>query len=93
MPIIRSREMLAIDLRTYGEDGAAALIDRLSDAQLQQIYDRADHFLLDERYATPSGGSREYSWALSMAAIEVIEGSARDLRRKRRVLKGIYPGY
>ena len=31
--------------------------------------------------------------ATSLAALEVIEGRPRDLKRKNRRLKGIYPGY
>jgi hypothetical protein len=31
--------------------------------------------------------------ALALAAVDVLEGASRDLRWKRRRLKGIYPGY
>jgi len=91
MPVQTSRELLAIDLRTYGEDDAADRIEGLSEADLPRVFERADHYLYDDRYATPSGASPFIAWALAMAAVEVIEGKARPLRWKRRKLKGIIP--
>jgi hypothetical protein len=91
MPVETSRELLAVDLRTYGEDAAAARIEGLSVADLRRIFKRADHYLYDDRYATPSGASPLIAWTLAMAAVEVIEGKARPLRWKRRKLKGIWP--
>ena len=92
MPIVQERELTAIDLRTYGEDEVAARIPALADAELQRIHDRADHYVYSDEYARPSGASPYLSWAIAMAAVEVIEGQARPLRWKRRKLKGIYPG-
>lgn len=85
--------MLAVDLRTYGEEELAAQVIGMSREQLQPVYDRAHHYLMAKEYATPSGASPLFSWALAMAAVEVVEGRARPLRWKRRKLKGIYPGH
>ena len=84
--------MLIIDLRTYGEDRVATVLRDASDEQLRQIAERADHYLYGGEFATPSGASPLFSWALARAAVEVIEGVPRDLRWRRRKLKGIYPG-
>ena len=90
--VVTSPEMLAIDLRTYGEDDAAGQIEKLSESELEQIFERADHYLYGPKYSTRSGASPYPAWALSMAAVEFIEGRPRPLRRKRRKLRGIYPG-
>ena len=92
MAIMREPAMLAVDLRTYGEDNLAERVARMSRAELQPVYERAHHYLMSDEYATPSGASPPYSWCLAMAAVEVLESSARPLRWKRRKLKGIYPG-
>ena len=93
MPVETSREMLIIDLRTYGEDAVADAIASAPETQLSQVFDRADHYLYSDTFATPSGASPLLAEALARAAVEVIEGAARPLRWKRRKLKGIYPGY
>ena len=84
---------LAIDLRTYGEDEVADEIEQLAPEQLARIWERADHYVYAPEYARPSGASPLLAWALAMAAVEVVEGQQRELSRKRRKLKGIYPGY
>jgi hypothetical protein len=85
--------MLAVDLRTYGEDALADRVAAMRRDQLQLVYDRADHYLLSREFSTPSGASPYFAWALAMAAVEVLEGTQRPLRWKRRRLKGIYPGH
>lgn len=92
MPIVQEPELIAIDLRTYGEEEVARRIPTLSADDLQRVYDRADHYVYSDEYARPSGASPYLAWAIAMAAVEVIEGEARPLRWKRRKLKGIYPG-
>ena len=91
MPVTTSRELLAIDLRTYGEDEVARRIGTLPEEQMERIFDRADDYLYDDENATPSGASPLLAWALSKAAVEVVEGNPRDLRWKRRKLKGVWP--
>jgi hypothetical protein len=92
MAVFQEPALIAIDLRTYGEEDVADRITALSDEQLQRIYARTDHYLYSEKYAMPSGASPLIAWAVAMAAVEVIEGTERPLRWKRRKLKGIYPG-
>ena len=92
MPVTRDPEFIAVDLRTYGEDNAAASVPGLSPDDLHRIYERADHYLYSDEFATPSGTSPYLAWAIAMAAVEIIEGKQRPLRWKRRKLKGIYPG-
>lgn len=93
MPVWSRPDLLAIDLRSYGEDDAAERVLHSSVDELQRIYDRADHYLYGDKYAKSSGGSPLIAWALAMAAIEVMEGAGRPLRWKRRKLKGIYPDH
>jgi hypothetical protein len=93
VPVVTSRELLTVHLRTYGEDAVATAALDADDAQLKAIFDRADHYLYSDEFAKPSGASPFIAEALSRAAVEVIEGTPRPLRWKRRKLKGIYPGY
>jgi hypothetical protein len=93
MPVSTTRELLIIDLRTYGEDAIAEAVAGATDMQLAQVFDRADHYLYADDFAKPSGASPFLAEALSRAAVEIIEGAPRPLRWKRRKLKGIYPGY
>ncbi len=93
MPVSTTRELLIIDLRTYGEDAVARAITDADADLLQQIFDRADLYLYSDEYAKPSGASPFLAEALSRAAVEIVEGAPRPLRWKRRKLKGIYPGY
>jgi hypothetical protein len=92
VPVITSREMLIIDLRTYGEEAVAAALRDADEEQISQITDRADYYVSRAEFATPSGASPLLSWALARAAVEIIEGEPRELRWRRRKLKGIYPG-
>ena len=85
-------ELLAIHLRTYGEDEAAAKIPALDEETLQRIFDRAGDYAVSDELAKPSGAGVLFAEALSRAAVEVIEGRPRRLRWRRRKLKGIYPG-
>ena len=93
MPVPTSRETLAIDLRSYGERDAAGRVGALSDSDVERISERADHYLSEDGYARPAGEDTAKTWALAMAAVEVIEGrSPSRLRWPRRKLKGIWPG-
>ncbi len=83
MWIHQTRELLAIDLRTYGEEALAAKVPDLTDDQMKRIGERAA-----ENACTGMLLAR----AAALAAIEVLEGRPREPRWKRRKLKGIYPG-
>ena len=93
MPISCTPEMLAVDLRTYGEDDLAERVLSAEPGMLERIFGRADHYVYSDEYASPSGGSMLLSKALALATIDVIEGQPRPLRWKRRRLKGISPGH
>ena len=43
MPVSTTRELLVIDLRTYGEDAVAAAVMHMSEETRERIFDRADH--------------------------------------------------
>jgi len=81
-----TREMLAVDLRTYGEDRLAATVENMPDDVLLRIGE-----LAFEKASGPKG-ERLLAKALALATVEVVEGKARSLRWSRRKLKGIYPG-
>jgi hypothetical protein len=91
--VVVQRDTLAIDLRTFGEDDLADRVPALGDADLARIWERADHYVYSDEHALKSGGSMLIGKALALAAVDVLEGASRDLRWKRRRLKGIYPGY
>jgi hypothetical protein len=76
-------ELLAVDLRTYGEDELASKVPSLDSATLERIGRRAGELVA----TTPL-----WATALVRAAIEILEGGPREPRWKRRRLKGIYPG-
>lgn len=79
-----AREDLAQDLWAYGEDELAVRALEFSDLEMGRIGVVAGRLLLDEEYATPSGASMFLAKACAMAAVEVIEGERRPLKRKRR---------
>lgn len=84
MPVIVDRETLALDLRSYGEDELAHRVAAIDDQDLADIGERADDYL----YGEANGLIPK---AVTLAAIEVLEGTGRPPRFKRRKLKGIYP--
>jgi len=87
LPFMRERVGLG-RIRDALEAGPGSEVDYLlptltvCDERLAQIEQRA--------VESPPGASRLRAWAWSTAAVEVIGGKARPLRRKRRNLKGIY---
>jgi hypothetical protein len=76
--ISTTRPDLASDLRAYGEDLIADRIDGLGDDQMKRIGELAARYI--------ARGARNLSHALSLAAVEVVEGAPRELKRKRRIL-------
>jgi len=72
-----TRESLQRVLRSYGEDEVAAVIANLPDEQWRKIGSLAFDYV-----CRPSSGL--LAKALALAAVEVVEGTPRDLRRKRR---------
>jgi hypothetical protein len=89
------RSLLQMSLRSYGEEELALRVSRLADAEMQRIGEVAkQHFAAFGGPLRARGPSdrltRNYSKAESLAAIEVMEGTGRPLKRKRRNLKAIW---
>ena len=85
------RTSLAEDLWRYGEDDLWQRVLTASDQTMEAIGLRAmDHLLHGQ--ALPSGGSMLISKALALAAVEVLEGDERPLRRDRRRPQRDLPG-
>jgi hypothetical protein len=84
MFVSTSREGLAEDLWAYGEDELAVRALDLSDLEMGRIGVIAGRLLLDDAHATPSGASMLLAKACALAAVEVMEGGPRALKRKRR---------
>lgn len=89
------RTLLQMSLRSYGEEELALRVVRLTDAEMRRIGEVAkQHFAALRGLVSARGPSdrltRYYSKAESLAAIEVVEGTRRPLKRKRRNLKDIW---
>jgi predicted signal transduction protein with EAL and GGDEF domain len=91
VPTSTTRELLVIDLRTYGEDAVAAAVMQANEQTLEQIFERADHCLYADELAKPSGASPFLAEALS-------RGRRGDRRKVASAsletpkVEGIYPG-
>jgi hypothetical protein len=81
--ISTSRQVVKLDLLSYGEDELAARVRNLTDDELLKIGERA--FQLT--FAAAKG---KLYLAVALAAVEVMEGTPRSLRLTRRKLKGIW---
>ena len=77
-----SREVLAGLLRDHGEDDLAERALRLSDDELARVGTLGAYYGFSED-AMALGGSMGGRRALSLAAIDVLESSGRDLRWSR----------
>ena len=85
------REVLAGMLRQHGEDDLAERALSLSDDELARIGTLGGYYAFSE-HAMALGGSMGGTRALSLAAIDVLEGTGRDLRRhhsEREVASGM----
>jgi hypothetical protein len=78
------RPTLAEDLWSYGEDDLAFLALELDDGELARVGVIAGRLLLSEEHAFASGASMLLAKACALAAVEVVEGHPRPLRRTRR---------
>ena len=82
-PIMRvERAGLAGMLRSHGEDGLADRVASLTDDELTRI-GRLGYYYAFSEDALALGGSMGGGRALSLATIDVLEDSGRDLRRNR----------
>jgi CDI immunity proteins len=77
-----SREVLAGMLRKHDEDDLAQRALSVSDDELARIGTLADYYAFSED-AMALGGSMGGARALSLATIDVLEGTGRDLRLSR----------
>jgi hypothetical protein len=77
-----SRAAIAKDLSAYGEEDAARRIESLSPEDYALVEEKAFDFACSTD--PNSGRPMLIAKALSMAAVEIIEGKARDLKRKKR---------
>lgn len=77
-----SREVLARMLREHGEDDLAGRALTLPDNELARIGTLGAYYAFSED-AMALGGSMGGARALSLAAIDVLEGTGRDLRLSR----------
>ena len=82
MAIRASREVLAGMLREHGEDDLASRALSLSDDALARIQTLGAYYAFSED-AIALGGSMGGSRALSLATIDVLENTGRDLRVSR----------
>ena len=81
MTVMRlERDALAGILRRYGEDDLADRAVSLTDDEMTRI-GRLGYYYAFSKDALAFGGSMGGMRALSLAAIDVLEGSDRDLRR------------
>ena len=78
-----SRDNVERQLHAYGEDAVAVKLAFLTDSDFVRIGQRAFDYAC--KPAKKSGAGMMFAKAIAYAAVEVIEGSARELRRKRRL--------
>jgi hypothetical protein len=75
--IVASRHIITQDIRAYGEDDLAEIINNLSDEELNEI----------GRLASKHIGNGGYiSKQVVLGAIEFFEGKVREPKRKKRKL-------
>ena len=76
---------ISTDLLAYGEDEASAAVLHLSPAD----HERLSILAADILYAP--NGSRLLSYCVAMAAVQILEGRPRPLKRKKRQMH-VYEG-
>jgi hypothetical protein len=76
------RENLIRHLCSFGEDEIAARICLLPESDYIRIQERAFEYAFTSE--VPSGRGMLLAKALSKAAVDIIEGSPRELKRKKR---------
>ena len=70
-------------LRSHGEDDLAERASSLTDAELTRIRELGANYAFSEEALAFLGGSMGGARALSMATVDVLEGTPRDLRWPR----------
>jgi hypothetical protein len=85
------RSHLALELWRYGEDDLWRRVLTASAPAMDAIGERADWYVFHGE-KTANGASMLLDEAFALAAVEVLEGAARPLRRERRRPEGDFPG-
>lgn len=75
--VAATREDLCSELVAFGEDAVAATVAKMSKARLADIFRRAGELGAQARTSS-------HAQSLCLAAVEVAEGVARPLARRRR---------
>jgi hypothetical protein len=88
--ISTTKEVLIRALRPHGEETAAAMVPDMTDEQFRAVGERAGWFVYSLPSRRKDGSGIFLDTALALAAVEQLEGQSRDLRWKRRRLKGLY---
>lgn len=78
-----SRQVVRLNLLSYGEDELAAKTPDLTDDEMVKIGKRA----FELTFSTAAG---KLYLAVALAAVEIMEGEPRPLQRTRRKLKGVW---
>jgi hypothetical protein len=68
-------------LLAHAEDDLAERAPSLTDEELQRIGALAERYAFSEEHAHPSRGSMGTTRAISLATVDVLEGSTRELHR------------
>jgi hypothetical protein len=68
-------------LVAHREDDLVERVPLLTDDELKRIGESAEHYAFSREHALRSGASMGTSRAISLATVDVLEGSARELRR------------
>jgi hypothetical protein len=86
------RTSLAKELWRYGEDDLWKRVLVVPTRTMEAIGERAQRHVFHGE-VRPSGDSMLIAKALSLAAVEVLEGAERPLRRERRRPERDFPGH
>ena len=77
------RDTLVRALLAHGEDDLVGRVPSLTDEELKRIGQRAHHYAFSAEHAVPPlGTSMGVSRAVSLAAVDVLEGASRELQCK-----------
>jgi hypothetical protein len=83
--VLFKREEIIRDLEAYGEEEIVSKYLAVDNETFDRISERAfEYALISEK---PNGSGMFISKAICLAIVEVIEGKARPLNRKRRKYK------
>jgi len=68
-------------LLAHGEDDLVERVPSVTDAELKRIGERADYYAFSSEHAVRHG-SMGTTRAISLAAVDVLDGASRELQRK-----------